>query len=161
MLYQANLSKIFSNFNLWKAKCTKFCVLISSAVLASDDSSDDEPLIKMKTTAAKKSEKNENTSPRSNGTNKKNTGLYITSHISSVLCWIIYGVDSFKLVLYVTFSDLKTDDSSDNEPLMEIAKAAKKSLSVPPKKSVDTKKKGKIVFCGCTWSINRKLLLSV
>lgn len=78
---------------------------------------------------------------------------------------IISGVDSFKLVLYVTVSDLKMDDSSDNEPLIKIAKVAskaeKKPFSVPPKKSVDTKKTGKIIFCGCTWSINRKLLFSV
>lgn len=67
-----------------KEKCTKSRMLISIAVLASDDSSDDEPLIK-KTTSAKKLEKKD-TSPRSNGTNKKNAGLYVTNHILSVLC---------------------------------------------------------------------------
>lgn len=89
-------------------------VVRDSPVLASDDSSDDEPLIKMKTTPVKKSEKKENTSPRSNGTDKKKN------------------------------ADLKMDDSSDNEPLIKIAKVAskaeKKPFSVPPKKSVDTKK---------------------
>lgn len=45
---------------------------------------------------------------------------------------------------------MNTDESSDNEPLIKIAKvsskAAKKLISVPPKKSVDKKKQGKIFF---------------
>lgn len=41
---------------------------------------------------------------------------------------------------------MDTDESSDNEPLIKVAKmtakAVKKPVSVPAKKSVDTKKKG-------------------
>lgn len=47
---------------------------------------------------------------------------------------------------YMQLSGLNTDESSDNEPLVKFAKkaskAARKPFSVPPKKSVDTKKKG-------------------
>lgn len=49
---------------------------ISSPVVASDGSSADEPLIKMKTnfSPARKPEEKENTSSRSNGKNNKNAG---------------------------------------------------------------------------------------
>lgn len=52
-----------------------FCMFISS-LTGSDGSSDDEPLVKMKTSLAppKKQEKKENTPPKSNSTNNKNTG---------------------------------------------------------------------------------------
>lgn len=75
-------------------------------------------------------------------------------------------MDGFTFLLYVTVSDMNTDDSSDNEPLIKIAKvsskAAKKPFSVPPKRTVDTKKKGKIFFFSpWTCSNSRKLVFSV
>ncbi|KAM6974441.1 uncharacterized protein LKV04_016083 [Tautogolabrus adspersus] len=84
----------------------------AKAKSASDDSSDDEPLIKKKRVPApnKKPQKKGNTPIRSNGTSNKK-------------------------------ADLNTDDSSDNEPLIKITKAAKKPISVPPKKTVRAKKK--------------------
>ena len=63
-----------------KAKGAKFVCFISSPIVAPDDSSDDEALIKMKTNIApaKKPEKKENTSSRSNGKNNKNAGDYVS-----------------------------------------------------------------------------------
>ncbi|XP_026206032.1 nucleolar protein dao-5-like isoform X2 [Anabas testudineus] len=79
---------------------------------ASDDSADDEPLMRMKTAlAAKSPEIKENKSSRSNGTNRN--------------------------------ADLNTDESSDNEPLIKIAKVSSKAAEKPfsmPKKSADKKK---------------------
>lgn len=61
-------------------------------------------------------------------------------------------------IFCVTVSDVNTDDSSDNEPLIKkvSSKAAKK-----PKKSVDTKKTGKIIFSPWACSINRKVLFCI
>ena len=60
---------------------------------------------------------------------------------------------------------MNTDESSDNEPLKKIAKtnskAAKKTFSVPPQKSVDSEKEGKIIFSLWIRSINIQLLFSV
>lgn len=50
------------------------------------------------------------------------------------------------MFLYVTVTDLSTDESSDNEPLVKIARAAKKPSSLSPRKSVDAKNKGKIIY---------------
>ncbi|XP_053190301.1 uncharacterized protein LOC128374082 isoform X2 [Scomber japonicus] len=95
-------SSIFSsNINTKKDK----------SVLTSDDSSDDEPLIRMKTASAKKSEKKD-ASTRSNGTNKKNADLK---------------------------TDDSSDNEPLKK--MVASKTAKKPSSVPPKKSVETKKK--------------------
>lgn len=54
----------------------KYKYMSVSSLAASDVSSDDEPLIKMKSgrTSPKKQEKKENTPPKSNSTNNKNTG---------------------------------------------------------------------------------------
>lgn len=138
-----------------------------SSLVASDDSSDDKPLIKMKSTSspAKKPVNKDDTSPKSNGTKNKKAGGYIT------LCYQPYficvfsflsGMDGFKFLLYVTVSDLNTDESSDNEPLIKIASASSKAAKKPvsPKKSVDTKKKGKILFSPWTCIINKKLPFS-
>uniref|UniRef100_G3NCC4 Uncharacterized protein n=1 Tax=Gasterosteus aculeatus TaxID=69293 RepID=G3NCC4_GASAC len=88
----------------------------ASPVEASDDSSDDKPLIKKKIVSAppaKKIEKKGNKSIRSNGTNDK--------------------------------ADTNSDDGSDNEALKTIpkksSKAAKNSISKASKKSVPSKKK--------------------
>lgn len=62
------------------------------------------------------------------------------------------------MFLYVTVTDLSTDESSDNEPLIKFGKAAKKPSSLSPRKSVDTKKKGKMILSLC---INRKMLSCV
>lgn len=131
----------FSNWSL-KAKCTEFVVFLSS-VVASDVSSDDEPLIQMKTALAASK------SPRANGTNKNAGGHITLSHqiafIAAVCCleWITY-------IFTFCSSDPNTDESSDSEPLIKMAKvsskAAKKTFSRPPKKSVDKKKQGKIFF---------------
>lgn len=55
-------------------------------------------------------------------------------------------MSGFKMFLYVLFfSGVNTDDSSDNEPLIKIAKNASKGVkvfSVSPKKPTDTKKEG-------------------
>lgn len=157
--------KYFQLDILWtlKAKGAKFCTFISSPVVASDDSSDDEPLIKMKTvsTPAKKPVKKDNRSSRSNGTNNKKAGGYIAiCHPPYFSCvfWFLSGMDAF--IFCVTVSDVNTDASSDNEPLIKIAKVSPKAAK-KPKKSVDTKKKGEIIFSPWTCSIYRKLLFSI
>ncbi|KAL7381298.1 hypothetical protein ABVT39_003517 [Epinephelus coioides] len=80
---------------------------------ASDDSSDDEPLIKKKTISAspKKTEAKDDISLKSNGTNTKK-------------------------------ADLNSDDSSDNEPLVKITKmsskaAERKSVDLKQKESLE------------------------
>ncbi|XP_073340458.1 uncharacterized protein [Pagrus major] len=78
---------------------------------ASDVSSDDEPLINLKISASTKKPEKIDDTP-----SRAN------------------GTNNKK-------ADLNTDESSDNEPLIKIAKAAKKPSSLSPRKSVDTKKK--------------------
>lgn len=134
---------------------------MSSSFVASDVSSDDEPLINLKISAsAKKPEKIDDTPPRANGTNNKKAGGYsvnVIIYMSAVFFWFLCGMDG-SMFLYVTVTDLSTDESSDNEPLIKFGKAAKKPSSLSPRKSVDTKKKGKIILSLC---INRKMLSCV
>lgn len=69
------------------AKGTELIVLMSSPFVASDVSSDDEPLINLKISAsAKKPEKIDDTPPRANGTNNKKAGGYSVNVIIYVSC---------------------------------------------------------------------------
>ncbi|XP_026206033.1 nucleolar protein dao-5-like isoform X3 [Anabas testudineus] len=116
---------------------------------ASDDSADDEPLMRMKTAlAAKSPEIKENKSSRSNGTNRNadlntdessdNEPLIKIAKVSSKAAEKPFSMP--KKSADKKKQDLNTDESSDNEPLIKIAKvsskAAKKPFSVPPKRSV-------------------------
>lgn len=84
-----------------------------------------------------------NTSTTSMGTNDKKAGcsaIHLHIYFRCFLIWI--WNESPKNLS----AGLDTDESSDNEPLIKVAKmtakAVKKPVSVPAKKSVDTKKKG-------------------
>lgn len=78
-------------------------MFIYSPVVASDDSSVDEPLIKMKSSApAKKSVKRDNTSPRSNGTNKKKAGGYMSTAMVQ-LCFLIFVWNGWLYIFVVCY----------------------------------------------------------
>ncbi|XP_036948243.1 nucleolar protein dao-5-like [Acanthopagrus latus] len=81
---------------------------------ASDVSSDDEPLINLKISASAKKPEKIDDTPP-----RAN------------------GTNNKK-------ADLSTDESSDNEPLVKIARAAKKPSSLSPRKSVDAKNKASL-----------------
>lgn len=63
------------------------------------------------------------------------------------------------------FLCLNTDEDSDNEPLIKIAKislkAVKKPPSVPTKKAAGRKKKGEMAFSPVDWGIVRHLLYQI
>ena len=112
--------------------------------------------MKTKFASAKKSGKKENTSSRSNSPNSNNTGptLYMIHHhfISNLAldCFGIFAVCN-------CFDRLNTDDDSDNEPVSKIAKVSSKAAKTPPKRSVNTKKKGTFVVSTSTercWSLS-------
>lgn len=75
-----------------------FDIFCPDAFSASDASSDDQPLIKLKTASAPAEKPEKTTSSRSNGTNKKNSGRYITCHVEITTS---FGCISSYFLLYL------------------------------------------------------------
>lgn len=102
----SQITQTLSNtvFNIKKTKT--FIWLYLYPVVASDVSSDDEPLIKLKKKAAtaERPERKVNKSTRSTGTNEKKAGTLSTTCqqvYSSCVVWFLPGIKTF--FLYVTF----------------------------------------------------------